>query len=195
MTATLLCRFAGEGRTVDRGTSEVCADAWQGVRRRDPQTLEELVRRHQGKVYTLAYRMLRDPEDAEDLTQEALLRALAALPRLRDEQAFAPWLMRIAANLCIARLRQRARHPQETLMEEVAGPLTEEETLAHLQLEKAIAGLPARYRLALTAFYLEGRSYREAAALVGVPVGTFRTHLYRAREMLRRALGRKEELP
>lgn len=188
MIATLACRLAGGGSV----EADLEARLWQGARRGDERALEELVRRHQGRVYNLAYRMLRSAEEAEDVTQDAFLRALAALPRLRDERAFAPWLLRITANLCITRLRKRVRNPEEAL-EAADVPAPEEDTLARLELEKALARLPVRYRLALTTFYVEGRSYREAAELVGVPVTTFRTQLYRAREMLRQALGRPEE--
>jgi len=160
------------------------------ARRGDRSAFDELVRRYQKRIYNLAYRILRSREDAEDVTQEAFLRAFRGLPRLRDETAFAHWLGRIASNLCLSRLRspdRRAEVPTDPqlLPEPSAGPddwSAEEMTHA---LRVALMHLPSKYRLAVTAFYLQGRSCEEAARLAGVPVHTLRTRLYRARCMLR----------
>ncbi len=161
------------------------------ARRGDPSALDELVRRHQGRIYNLAYRMLRQAEDAEDVTQEAFLKAFAALPRLKDDRAFASWLGRIAANLCLMRLRSPARRAEVPMDPAViptdgALPALSLEVGGHVR--EALDRLPPKYRLAVIAFYLEGRSYQEGARLAGVPLLTFKTRLYRARRMLRRAL-------
>ena len=153
-------------------------------------------------MFNLAYRMLRQREDAEDITQEAFLKAFDALHRLRDDKALGSWICRIAANLCMGRLRSRARRaemPQEPSSLEEAAQRFEDWTAldSAARVRDAIAHLPPKYRLAVIAFYLEGRSYDEAARVAGVPVLTLKTRLYRARRMLRDLLGdapaRKEE--
>jgi RNA polymerase sigma-70 factor (ECF subfamily) len=165
----------------------------QRARRGDPSALEELVRSHQNRIYNLAYRMLRRREDAEDITQEAFLKALEALPRLRDAAAFSSWLNRITANLCLAKLRSPSSGAEITvdpfaLAESKENPGDWEDSFRLAALRRAIADLPAPYRLALTAFYLEGHSYEEAARLAGVSPRTLKTRLYRARKLLRRLL-------
>ncbi len=162
------------------------------ARRGNPSAFDALVRRHQSRLYNLSYRMLRDAQEAEDVTQEAFLKAFQDLPRLRDDAAFAAWLGRIAANLCLSRLRSPARRlelPTDPgLMPEAAEVRAEQMVGLHY----AIQQLPAKYRLAVVAFYLEGRSYEEAARLVGVPVRTLKTQLYRARQRLRDLLRETE---
>ena len=164
------------------------------ARRGDPSALDELVQRHQGRIYNLAYRMLRQSEDAEDVTQEAFLKAFQALSRLKDDAAFRSWLSRIAANLCLMRLRSRPRRTEPLAdARERSGDDRQSEHWSSgdiaTSVRDAIAQLPAKYRIAVVAFYMEGRSYKEAARLTGVPVLTFKTRLYRARRMLRNLLG------
>jgi len=168
------------------------------ARRGDRSALDELVRRHQNRIYNLAYRMLRQREDAEDVTQEAFLKAFEALPRLRHDAAFRSWLSRIAANLCLMRLRSR---PEPTAVatdvETPSGDTGRDERWSGreiaVSIRDAIALLPPKYRLAVVAFYVEGRSYEEGARLAGVPRLTFKTWLYRARRMLRDALAAEKE--
>ena len=163
------------------------------ARRGDPSAFEEVVRRHQHRVYNLAYRMLRRHEDAEDATQEAFLRAFEAMPRFRGEAAVGTWICRIAANLCLSWLRSKARRVEVAadavaLVEgqEEAGDAGRNELVRATR--GAIARLPPKYRLAVVAHYLEGRSYEEAARVAGVGVRTLKTRLYRARKLLRRML-------
>lgn len=187
--ACLLARLSPGGLTPEAADSRLLALA----RRGDPSALDELVRRHQTVVYNLAYRMLRQREDAEDVTQEAFLKAFEALPRLKDDAAFRSWLSRIAANLCLMRLRsrpERAGLPSEVDRMPAYGR-SESHSGADvaISVRDAIAQLPPKYRLAVVAFYIEGRSYKEAARLTGVPVLTLKTRLYRARRMLRDLLG------
>jgi RNA polymerase sigma-70 factor (ECF subfamily) len=172
------------------------------ARRGDPSALDELVRRYQSRIYNLAYRMLRQREDAEDVTQEAFLKAFEALPRLKDDAAFRAWLSRIAANLCLMRLRSRshAEAPWDAVAQ--ADQASQHDATPEIieRLRTAMAELPPKHRLAVVAFYIEGRSYNEAARLAGVPVLTFKTRLYRARRMLRDMLSdalaaEKESMP
>ena len=158
------------------------------ARRGDPSAFEEIVRRHQQRVYNHAYRMLRRHEDAEDVTQEAFLKAFESLPRLRDDAALGAWICRIAANLCLSWLRGQAR-VAEISRDPAALPSHEPDgSDMGQQVRDAVLRLPAKYRLAVVAFYLEGRSYEEAARTIGVPVRTLKTLLYRARKLLRQSL-------
>ena len=163
------------------------------ARRGDPSALDEVVRRHQTRIYNFAYRMLRRREEAEDVTQEAFLKAFEALPRLRDDASFGAWVCRIAANLCLARLRSGALRfevpTDPSILPEPGGARDDSLSLEVIgDVLGAIALLPPKYRLAVVAFYLEGRSYQEAARSAGVPLRTFKTRLYRARNILRAQL-------
>jgi RNA polymerase sigma-70 factor (ECF subfamily) len=163
------------------------------ARRGDPSAFEEIVRQHQRRVYNLAYRMLRRHEDAEDVTQEAFLRAFEAMPRFRGEAALGTWICRIAVNLCLSWLRSKTRRAEVSADEMVvADEQIEAVDAGRTELVRAtrgaIARLAPKYRVAVVAHYLEGRSYEDAARVVGVPVKTFKTRLYRARKMLRRML-------
>lgn len=169
------------------------ADLVARARRGDPSAFEEIVREHQHRVYNLAYRMLRRHEDAEDVTQEAFLRAFEGMPRFRGEAALGTWICRIAANLCLSWLRSKARRA-EVSADEVAVAERQMDAVDTGRAELvratrgAIARLEPKYRVAVVAHYLEGRSYEEAARVAGVPVKTFKTRLYRARKLLRRML-------
>lgn len=165
------------------------------ARRGSGDAMAEIVRRYQARVHTLAYRMLRDREAAEDIVQETFLRVLRGLPRLRDDGALRPWIMRIAANLVVALARQRA-YDDRALAEAARAAETEwhdhvDPALA-ADVHRAVAQLPPHYRLAVVAYYLEGKSYLEAARGLGLPVGTLKVRLFRARAMLRQALQEPE---
>jgi RNA polymerase sigma-70 factor (ECF subfamily) len=168
----------------EKGEAEFVARARQG----DPSAFEEIVRRHQTRVYNLAYRMLRHREEAEDVTQEAFLKAFTALPALREPGALGAWLERITATLCLGRLRSPRRREVTTGNPTPQEVDTETEELSRA-VREAVAQLPAHYRLAIVCFYLEGRSYEEAARVAGVGVRTLKTRLYRARVQLRARLG------
>lgn len=155
------------------------------ARQGDPSAFDEIVRRHQTRIYNLAYRMLRNREDAEDITQEAFLRAFESLPRLRDRAAVGAWISRIAANLCVNRLRSRTHSEVPVDPAELQPDLPGGGVDAAAEAGQAVDSLPPRYKLAIVAFYLEGRSYDDAARSLGISVGALKTRLYRARSMLR----------
>ena len=158
------------------------------ARRGDPSAFDGIVRRHQTRIYNLAYRMLRNREDAEDVTQEAFLRAFESLPRLRDQAAVSAWISRIAANLCVNWLRSRARSEVPVDPADLQPDLPGGGLDPAADARQAVDSLPPRYRLAVVAFYLEGRSYDEAARNLGISVRALKTRLYRARNMLRHNL-------
>lgn len=146
-----------------------------------------LVDRHASRVRAMARRMLASSEEAEDITQEALLNAYLGLARLRDPARFGSWLCGIAVNLAKMRLRQRRDQPVSDLRQFAVDGGTEAfETLQAVR--DAIALLPLHERRAVLMHYLEGLSCEEIAVLIGQPAATVRVRLHRARHRLRERL-------
>lgn len=161
---------------------------------KDADAFAQLVAEQQDYVYTLARRVLRDPEDAAELTQDVFLNVWNGLPFFRRESRFRTWLYRIVVNHCLNRLR-RTRRERGTiqLSEYLAGRLVDTHNDPHTAAWKEerrvfiwsqVDRLPKRYRLVLTLFYQQELSCAEIAELLGMPVGTVKTHLYRARAAL-----------
>lgn len=192
--------MAARSREEPRAIVQLIARARNG----DPSAFDEIVRGHQKQVYNLAWRMLRSREEAEDVTQEAFLKAFESLPKLRADAAVEAWICRITANLCLSRLRSQ-RYQMEApadpgfVFSTPMGSVAADVQTAQL-VHQALAQLPQEYRLAVVACYLEGRSYEEAARLSGVGVRTLKTRLYRARRRLRDLLApalpaREDQIP
>ena len=172
--------------------------------RGDEDAFGELVRRHLRSVYNLAYRSTGDVMEAENIVQETFARASAALSRLHGELSLRSWLLTIAVNLCRNWGRKASRQPAladpgardaggETDLERVADPAPEPlelllEDEARAGLEEALAALPLPYRQALILRYMEDLSYAELSRALGLPLNTVRSHLFRAKEHLRREL-------
>jgi RNA polymerase sigma-70 factor (ECF subfamily) len=151
-----------------------------------------LVERYDRAVYHLAYRTLRNPEEARDATQEAFFKAYRSLRTFRPGAKFSTWIFSIAYHACCDRLSRRKRYSNEELPERAdpgAGP--ESQAIAEdeaRRLRAAIAALPEKYRTVVTLYHLQGRQYDEIAQVLGIPMGTVKTHLFRAKEQLRRLL-------
>lgn len=162
----------------------------------DARAFETLMNRHAGLVYNLALRLLRDAHDAEDLAQEAFVRAWRALPQYRADAQFSTWLYRIVTNLCYDRLPRlradmAALDPDDmTHLPEDApaldGALLSAELRAHLH--RAIDALPEGFRLLVTLRHLQQMSYTDIAAATGLAEGTVKSGIHRARAQLRTAL-------
>jgi RNA polymerase sigma-70 factor (ECF subfamily) len=181
---------------VKEGDAELVARACEG----DEAAFEQLVLRHQRYVFNLAYRVLGDYAEAEDMTQEAFVRVWRGLSGFRGQAQFTTWLYRIVHNLCLNRLPGLRRELLQTepLEEVLADPgpsptdlFDTRERLAflHAQLDR----LPEKYRLVLTLRYLQHLSYAEVAAALDMPMGTVKTHIHRARRLLRERLRQWEE--
>jgi RNA polymerase sigma-70 factor (ECF subfamily) len=159
-----------------------------------------LVQRYQRQVYNLAYRMVGSAEDAGDMVQETFLRAYGALASFRQDASFLTWLYKIASNLCIDHLRARKSKPALSLeveLEEGREPAADrqcspEDTAVRGAVgeivQKAVMNLPERYRVVVVMRHLQGMSVEEIANQLELPSGTVKTHLFRAREMLRERL-------
>ena len=157
---------------------------------------EALYRRHVGRVHGAIRRLVGGHGSrAEDLTQEAFVRAWQALPAFRFESAFSTWLHRLAVNTALMELRSRRSRPLEDGDEAVA-QLGSADSAGHLtalslDLERAVATLPPRARAVLVLYDVEGWRHEEIAAELGMAVGSSKAQLHRARGLLRARLGGK----
>jgi RNA polymerase sigma-70 factor (ECF subfamily) len=158
-----------------------------------------LYRNHVGKVYGLCLRMTANRATAEDCTQEAFIQAWRSLPAFEGRSAFGTWLHRIAVNAVLA--QGRKRHEQlgaDASAEEAAAVLADPavgDDGAVLDLEQAIGRLPPGARQVLVLVGLYGYSHEEAAAMLGIAVGTCKSQLHRARQLLGERLEAPEVRP
>lgn len=177
------------------------------------QRFAERVTRIADRLYGTALRLTRNSEDAEDLVAEAVARAWSKLGELRDPQSFDGWILRILSNTFISEWRHRRASPEVamepdaedddgepfSLFEKLHQPFLlwwttpEEEAVAtrlREDIDKALDALPDAFRIAIVLVEVQGYSYAETAELLGVPIGTVRSRLARARSRLQRALWR-----
>jgi RNA polymerase sigma-70 factor (ECF subfamily) len=151
---------------------------------------EKLVDRYESKIYRLCCALLRDPSLAEDAAQESLLRIWRALARYDRRASLSTWIYAITRNRCLTAIdRRRAagiasdadgRHRAA----DAAAPAPAEIDDQAALLRELVDALPERYRRAVTLYYFEERSITEAALMLGVPEGTLKTNLFRARSLL-----------
>ena len=163
----------------------------------DQAAFRELVERYRDVVFGLITRTTRDPARSEELAQEAFLRVYRGLPHFRGEARLATWIYRIVANLCTEERGRRSadavlavsidevdEHQQPRF--QLGGP---DRAFSDLELrerlDKAMRQLSPRYRLLIAAHYLKGVRYEDLADALGVPLGTVKTQLHRARRQLR----------
>jgi RNA polymerase sigma-70 factor (ECF subfamily) len=169
----------------------------------DQDAFAALVDEHQRYIYNLALRLLKDENEALDLTQETFVRAWTALPNFKGQSQFRTWLYRIATNLCYNRLPNLRRSLNdlgddvmedipETIFDNPAYELESNETRTHLY--KAIDALESNYKLLITLRYQNELSYDEIASTLNLPLGTVKTGIFRAKEQLRNSLARLEEV-
>jgi RNA polymerase sigma-70 factor, ECF subfamily len=166
----------------------------------DRDAFAELVSRYADRIFNLAYRMTGNRSEAEDMAQDAFLRAYRGLASFRPGNPFGAWLYRIAVNVCLSARRQDdpATEPideNEAVIDPapaVADVAEQRELQAAVQ--RAIVSLPPMYRAVLILYHIEDRSYEDIATLLDLPINTVRTHLHRGRAMLRERLTAGSEL-
>jgi len=155
-----------------------------------------LVGRYDRAVYHLAYRTLHDVEEARDVAQEAFFKAYRSLRTFKPGAKFSTWIFAITYHACCDRLNRRKRYSNEEMPERAdPGPGPESQAIALDQarrLHDAIDELPEKYRTVITLYHLQGKQYDEIAEVLGIPMGTVKTHLFRAKEHLRKLLGAEE---
>lgn len=172
--------------------------------RGDLTAFTEIIHRYRGRLIALARRMLDTPgggipgsaDEAEDVAQETLVAAYQKRTTYRRGERFRPWLYRIAVNRCLDRLRAQSRHRTLPGLDTIAEPvepgpnpmqaLLVEEREARLR--QAVAALPPKHRAVFLLRHLDDLSYDEIAEATGLPLGTVKTHLFRARAELRASL-------
>lgn len=161
----------------------------------DVDAFEGIVRRWQGPLVTLAYRYCRDPGRAEELAQEAFVRAFRKLGQWRGDAAFSTWLFALAINVCRTEVRRGrlSEVPLEMAPEPGRAPDVVER-LATNEVNRAIRGvvgtLPRKYRDAVVLYYFSGMDVAQAARSLDVPPGTLKARLHRARGLLKDRLSR-----
>ena len=164
----------------------------------DQDAFSLLVQRYQRRVFNLVLRMLQDYEEASETTQEAFLAAWQGLPAFRGEARFSTWLYRIAYNCALKQLelRKRDRTLQQALQAEQALESSgEAQKMAHIEaldsqelVHEQLSQLPAKYRIVLVLRHLQDMTYEEMAEVLTMPIGTIKTHLFRARNLLKERL-------
>ena len=179
------------GAAVEDGDHALARAAGLG----DAKAFEALYRKHSRRVYAVVWRLAGgQAARADDLVQEAFIRAWQALPMFRFESAFSTWLHRLAVNTALMQIRKRAGgeagEGDDSALEswptdDTAGQRTRE----RLDLERAVATLPERARAVLVLHDIEGWKHEEIAAELGMAVGSSKAQLHRARKLLRERLG------
>jgi len=162
-----------------------------------------LMKKYHNPIYSLIYRMIRDKEEIEDLTQETFIKAFASLKNFNDEYAFSTWLYKIASNNCIDYIRKRKLKtysidkPMESEDDDYAYELSDStyEADRHIieeqqkaLIQEAIDSLPEKYRIVIVMRHTEEKSYEDIAEILGLPLGTVKAHIFRARELLNKYL-------
>lgn len=178
------------------------------IRAGDARALEPLMRRHNRTLYRTARAILRDDTEAEDAVQDAYIQAFRALDGFRGESSFSTWLVRIAANQALMRLRRRTRRAEVLPMDHENGAFLMEQIPAdealepereamnrelRRMLEGRIDALPELYRTVFMMRAVEEMSVEETAAALDMPEATVRTRFFRARAMLRGSLEHEVE--
>jgi len=174
------------------------------VQRGDKTAFDLLVRKYQHKVVKLVLRYVRNPAEAEDIAQEAFIKAYRALPQFRGDSAFYTWMYRIAINTAKNSLASRDRSPiaydldltdpeeSHSVQTKLQDPDTPEGMALTEEIRgivnSAIEGLPEELKTAIVLRELDGLSYEEIAAAMECPVGTVRSRIFRAREAIDKRL-------
>jgi RNA polymerase sigma factor (sigma-70 family) len=166
----------------------------------DERAYRDLIARYRRQVYSVALRMVRRAEDAEDLTQETFIRMFRALDRYDRARPFAAWILTIASRLCIDHLRRRKLNPislfqqqagtDEEYVIEVEDPgLKPDQAAVHEEEEQRAArwidSLPEHYRIVVVLRHQQDLSYEEIATALELPLGTVKARIHRAREILK----------
>lgn len=169
----------------------------------DQQAFKDILNKYKGPVFNLIIRMVKNKEEAEDLVQEAFIKAFNSLASFNMEYAFSTWLYKIAINNCIDHFRKQKLKlcsldkPLESKNGELKREFPDVTFAADRELldsektdliQKAIDSLPEKYRLSIVYRHQDEKSYEEIAQLMDIPLGTVKARIFRAREMLKKKL-------
>jgi RNA polymerase sigma-70 factor (ECF subfamily) len=189
--------------------AEPSSELIQRAQTGDPAALSDLVLSQQHYVYSIAMSVLKDPDDAADLTQEAFMRLFRALPQYNGESRFTTWLYRLVVNLGRDELRRRGRqvpiaapaedqelNPLDTIADDDRWTDPVQALDAHEmreQVRHALDQLEEHYRLVLTLYYFDDMKYNDIAAILDLPLNTVKSHIRRGKERLAALLTASEE--
>jgi RNA polymerase sigma-70 factor, ECF subfamily len=203
-SATVVCNIPKKPLTSARPIESKSPSETEIIRRAqdgDEAMFEYLYRLHSRRVYAVCLRLLKDPTEAEDLTQEAFLLLVRKIGTFRGESAFSTWLHRLAVNRVLMHLRKRslqvvsievAPDPHDetgALSIDIGRPdLLMEGTLDRINLERCIAQLPLGYRTIFVLHDIQGHGHREIATILGRSIGASKSQLHKARRRLRELL-------
>jgi len=161
----------------------------------DQDAFALLVQRHQRRVFNLVFRMLQQYEEANEITQEAFLAAWQGLPSFRGNARFSTWLYRIAYNCALKQLELRKRDKALQVAMQAEHRNDEERVNDEIEardrqavVREQLSLLPAKYRIVLILRHLQEMTYEEMAEILTMPIGTIKTHLFRARNLLKERL-------
>lgn len=165
----------------------------------DIQAFETLYERHHRRVYSLCLRMVANPTEAEDLTQEVFVQLFRKIGSFRGESAFTTWLHRLTVNHVLMHFRKRGVRIEKTTEEGEIGEIQDilqsaserPHFVDRIALDEAISQLPPGYRTVFVLHDIEGFEHTEVADLLGVSVGTSKSQLHKARMRLRELLNKK----
>ena len=161
----------------------------------DQDAFAVLVQRHQRRVFNMIFRMLQQYDEANEVTQETFLAAWQGLPSFRGNARFSTWLYRIAYNCSLKQLESRKR--DRALQVAMQADVTDNDESIDTELEvhdrqmlvrEQLSLLPAKYRIVLILRHLQEMTYEEMADILTMPIGTIKTHLFRARNLLKERL-------
>jgi RNA polymerase sigma-70 factor (ECF subfamily) len=160
-------------------------------KRGDRRAFEELVRETHRRVYTLAYRLVGDRQEAEDVAQDAYMRMFKGLSGFREEAMFETWMYRVVTNCAMSSLRRRGRFgdlASEEMLDVAVPDLAQEAALDRDQLQRSLDELPEGQRVVVLLKDVYGLSCREIGQEIGIEEGAVKVRLHRARKRLRDSL-------
>ncbi len=176
----------------------------------DLDAFEKLIEGYQKKVFNIVYRMIGNPDDASELTQEVFIRVFRSIGSFKEESQFSTWIYKIATNICLDELRKQKKHKVISLDEEIKSDdgemkrqieddkpqpdIIAERNELKKTVRNAILALPDEYRLVIIMRDIKGLSYEEIARITKCPEGTVKSRINRARKALKAILCSKREL-
>jgi len=176
-----------DDKSLDQGS-----DSASSVRSLGRLDTADLVVEYQPFIYRLALRLLRHPQDSEDATQDVLVRVIRFSPAFRNGSTLATWLYRITYNVCMTRLRERARSPlwnDRAVLERAADHPWDREN-DRIVVREAVRRLPVRYRVPIALFFFDQLSHQQIARRLDMPVNTVKIRIHRGKRLLRQELSR-----
>lgn len=177
------------GRPLDAADAALAGAAAAGDRR----ALDTLLERHLDRVHAICRRVVGDPDDALDATQEALIAIARGIGRFDGRSAFSTWCYRVATNAALDELRRRGRRPRPTdAVDESPVGSAEGSVDARLDVDRALAEIPEEFRVAVVLRDLVDLDYPEIADVLDVPIGTVKSRIARGRAALRATIARHD---